>query len=81
MKRYLLFAWDHYEAFGGWNDFFGDFDSVNEAKEFADSNERIQNYCDSAEIIDTRYVYPSGAISPECVEKFEQGDPWEAVTP
>lgn len=32
MKRYLLFAYDDYYPSGGWNDFKGSFDSVEEAK-------------------------------------------------
>jgi hypothetical protein len=32
VKRYLLFYGDNYYPSGGWDDFKGDFDSVDEAK-------------------------------------------------
>lgn len=32
MKRYLLFAGDIYYPAGGWRDFIGDFDVLDEAK-------------------------------------------------
>ena len=38
MKRFLLFAGDHYYASGGWNDFKGDFDDVSEAKKWIEMN-------------------------------------------
>ena len=31
MKRYLLFSFDTYYPDGGWNDFIGDFDNVEQA--------------------------------------------------
>lgn len=31
MKRYLLFMYDNYYPYGGWSDFKGDFDTVEEA--------------------------------------------------
>lgn len=32
MKRYLLFVYAQYYANGGWHDFEGDFDTIEEAK-------------------------------------------------
>jgi hypothetical protein len=34
MKRFLLFSYDDYYPCGGWNDFDGDFDTVEAAKEY-----------------------------------------------
>lgn len=34
MKKYLLFAGHHYYPSGGFDDFFGDFKSINDAKEW-----------------------------------------------
>ena len=34
MKRYLLFNYDQYYPFGGWEDFQGDFDSIAEAQSY-----------------------------------------------
>lgn len=31
MKRYLLFAGQHYEARGGWSDFHASYDTIDEA--------------------------------------------------
>jgi hypothetical protein len=33
MKRFLVFAGDFYYPSGGWGDFQGDFDSIDEAKD------------------------------------------------
>lgn len=35
MKRYLLFAGDCYYPCGGWSDFRGSFDNLDEARELA----------------------------------------------
>ena len=35
MKRYLLFGFDTYYPSGGWNDFLADFDTTEEAIEYA----------------------------------------------
>ena len=34
LKRYLLFMYDNYYPSGGWSDFRGDFDTVEEAYAF-----------------------------------------------
>ena len=49
MKRYLLFAYDEYYPSGGWYDFRGSFDSIEEAKKFCDRVNR-----DWAEIVDSQ---------------------------
>ena len=36
MKRYLLFSGDEFYPCGGWNDFQGEYDTVEEAKEIAE---------------------------------------------
>jgi hypothetical protein len=35
MKRFLVFAWDHYYPSGGWNDFKIDIDNLDDAKLYA----------------------------------------------
>jgi len=45
MKRYLLFAGDHYYPSGGWRDFQGSFDTGTEAVEEA---QKGKNYSESA---------------------------------
>ena len=37
MKRFLLFSGDHYYPSGGWKDFCGDYDSVEEATQYLKS--------------------------------------------
>lgn len=51
MKRYILFAYAEWEAFGGTNDFKNDFDSVEEAIEYALSN---CGYCDKLQVLDLK---------------------------
>lgn len=46
MKKYLLFAGDYYYPAGGFNDFIGSFDSIDEAKQ-AYAN------CDWVHIVDS----------------------------
>lgn len=41
MKRYAVFAYDNYDAVGGWNDFIGWADSPDEAMEL---NKAIFSY-------------------------------------
>lgn len=50
MKRYLIFAWYHYEAYGGFNDLKDQADSLEEAKTKA--KELATGY-DEVEIIDS----------------------------
>lgn len=52
MKRYLLFAGDHYYPSGGWNDFVGSFDTAREAMEWAESK-AIKDSDDWAHVVDT----------------------------
>lgn len=40
MKRYLLFSGEQYYPGGGWTDFGGDFDTVEEAMEAAGLSQR-----------------------------------------
>ncbi|MFG6101142.1 hypothetical protein U2F10_02740 [Leptothoe sp. EHU-05/26/07-4] len=54
MKRYLLFAWPSYEVGGGWNDFYGDFDSLEAAIDYVDQNENILGYCDYLQVVDAQ---------------------------
>lgn len=39
MKRFMLFAHDDYYPSGGWADFKGDFDTVEEARAWIDSQD------------------------------------------
>ncbi len=51
MKRYMLFAYRYYYRLGGWSDFKGAFDSIEEAvkagREFMD-----KEHLDNFEVID-----------------------------
>jgi len=49
MKRFLLFAGDFYYPNGGWDDFKGDFDSVENAKDWLEGD----GGADWAHVIDT----------------------------
>lgn len=49
LRRYLLFTFYDYYPCGGWGDFDGSFNSVEEAKEFAKSK---NHHIDNIEIID-----------------------------
>lgn len=42
MKRFALFAGMHYYPNGGWEDFRGSFDSIEETKEFIGNNDWFQ---------------------------------------
>lgn len=54
IKRYALFAGHHYYPDGGWGDFCGLFDSMDEAKAFTDSGGAAREYSqpDWAQIVD-----------------------------
>jgi len=59
MKRYLVFAYPVYYPGGGWSDFIGDFDSIEDALAHADKS----SY-ENREVIDTQtkddvYLYPN----------------------
>ena len=51
MKQYLVFAGSDYYPSGGWKDFKGSFDSIDEAKKFLNTKE-LRSY-DWFEIVDT----------------------------
>ncbi len=51
MKRYLLFSGDEYYPLGGWNDFKGSFDTLEEAKE---AKEKLSGH-DWYQIVDTKH--------------------------
>lgn len=54
MKRYLLFAYELHEARGGWHDFVGSFDTIEEASEMFKTMPMI-NYCpDMWHIVDSQ---------------------------
>lgn len=56
MKRFLLFRWDQYYPGGGWSDFAGDFDSLEEAQakdaELQTAERPIGRFVDYAQVID-----------------------------
>ena len=39
MKRYMLFHGDRYYPLGGWDDFVGSYDSIDDAKSALDQND------------------------------------------
>jgi hypothetical protein len=51
MKQYLVFAGSDYYPSGGWKDFKGSFDSIDEAKKFLNTEE-LRSY-DWWQIVDT----------------------------
>lgn len=64
MKRYLTFIYNGNQPYGGWQHFFGDFDSVREA--ITDSARHITNENDEIEIVDSetmKTVYRDDAAS------------------
>lgn len=44
VKRYLLFYGDNYYPSGGWGDFQGDFDSLDDAVEAAETGNTPENH-------------------------------------
>jgi len=53
MKRYLLFGYDQYYPSGGWTDYKGSFDSIEECKEMIESrNLGYMSKCDYWDIVD-----------------------------
>lgn len=44
MRQYLVFIYESYYPEGGWNDFCGDFDTVEEAKQFVQQQARGKNH-------------------------------------
>lgn len=46
MKKFLLFGYDAYYPSGGWNDFEGSFDTIDEAKENAASGTQFHDIVD-----------------------------------
>lgn len=72
MNRYLLFTFDGYYPSGGWNDFQGSFDSIEEAVEFMqnlrddyaqiadiETNRIVESYdkISSYEFVNNQYIY------------------------
>jgi len=53
MKRFLLFAGSTYYPSGGWNDYLGDFDSTEAAKDFLLSRSTSYSSFDWWHILDT----------------------------
>ena len=51
MKRFLLFAFDEYDASGGINDFIKDFDSLLEIKQFLDLQRITRGWWDIMDIV------------------------------
>ena len=54
VKRFVVFCWHDYEAYGGWGDFAGDFSYKKRAIEFAKEkvNEKFRVCWDFAQIVD-----------------------------
>lgn len=62
LKRYLLFAGDHYYPKGGWDDFRDSFDTIEAAMNAGEALLKAAPGCDWAHILDTetmRRVYIS----------------------
>ncbi len=62
MKRFLIFRYEWYYPSGGWNDFYGDAETLEEAKTFVDAYLKHDN--GGAHVVDTqtwKKVYPEGA--------------------
>ena len=54
MKRYLVFAYDNYYPSGGWNDFRRAFDSLDEARAYAQAlYDEYPKDCDNVQVIDS----------------------------
>lgn len=73
MKKYLLFSWNDYEGMGGWNDFVGDFDSIEDAISHAPrthDNFQVVN-SDSGDII----------IDPDKDPDISNTDNWYLICP
>lgn len=51
MKRYLLFAWMHFDPGGGWNDFKASFDFPDEAWAWLVEHSEVDP--DTAQLIDS----------------------------
>lgn len=45
MKRFLLFAYDSHYPAGGWGDFMGSFDTLDEARAAYSKPERRPDWC------------------------------------
>lgn len=52
MKRYLVFGYDQYYPSGGWNDFKADFDTQEDAEEFAKDLVQTRHW-DYYDVVDT----------------------------
>jgi len=61
MKRFLIFAFAYYYPSGGWGDFYGDTETLEEAKLAVDG---MTDASGGAHVVDTetwKKVYPEGA--------------------
>lgn len=58
MKRYLVFAFDHYYPCGGWNDFVESFDTMAEV-EAAHAAERFKGN-DCVQVVDSQTGVATG---------------------
>lgn len=56
MKRYLVFKFYDYYPGGGWNDFKGSFDSLEEAIQEAKVDRKDYDYCQIVDINDGSVV-------------------------
>lgn len=54
IKRFVVFMGDNYYPFGGWGDHRGDYDTLEEAKKFAESQRLPQD--DRAPFVDWAHV-------------------------
>jgi hypothetical protein len=55
LKRYLVFAFDEYYPDGGWNDFRGDFDTLDEAQ--AEERYQLSHGADLTHVVDSQKGY------------------------
>jgi hypothetical protein len=48
MKRYLLFGFDGYHPAGGWRDYFGEYETLEEAKNAAQARKELYDIVDTS---------------------------------
>lgn len=58
MKRYIIFAYEAYYPGGGWSDFCGDFDTVEEAISALDALKPVNKELIDTQTLQDIYVYP-----------------------
>jgi hypothetical protein len=71
MKRYLLFAFDKYYPKGGWEDFIGSFDTIEECKQLS----MIERFYDEYQIIDSEIGLEILTMSPQCIHDSPGNNP------